>query len=69
VILGPGRAFTFRNRDFLLSVSLLESMRIRGKPERVLLRGRTIVENGRVTAGGPQGEYLERRHTPFGNTA
>ena len=69
VILDPSRAFTFRNRDFLLGVSLLEGMRIRGRPERVLLRGRTIVENGRVTAGGPGGRYLERRHTPFGNAA
>ncbi|MFQ5911924.1 MAG: dihydroorotase family protein [Nitrospinota bacterium] len=64
VILDPDRVFTFRNRDFLLHVSLLEGMRIRGRPERVLLRGETVVENGRVVAGEPGGEYLERRHTP-----
>ena len=63
VILDPDKGFTFRNEDFLLKVSLLDGVRIKGKVDRVMLRGRTVAENGRVRPQEPTGRYLERRGT------
>lgn len=60
VILDPEREFTFRNRDFLLAVSLLDGTRVKGWPEKVLRRGEVVVEEGRVL-GKPGGRYLECR--------
>jgi dihydroorotase-like cyclic amidohydrolase len=59
IVLDPDRTFTFRNQDFLLDVSLLDGMRIKGRPECVFIRGEMVVDQGQVV-GEPIGAYLPR---------
>ena len=65
VILDPDREWTMStklmhgNADY----TCYEGMKIKGAVERVLLRGETIVRNGRFTGKRGGGQYLRRERS------
>ena len=62
VILDPGKEWTLTKQRMHSAVdyTCYEGMKIKGAVERVLLRGKTIVQNGKFLGERGDGQYLHR---------